>query len=136
VFAGTVIARTETSVTFHVDTVYKGTAYVTETLGATALSDDPLAYVSTGTHKIVQGNRDPVTGSISVPICAGWARSSWSYSDARSPATGLVGRVQTHPVSGFNFLLLGAVAALILMGSRIRAYRRVTRRSAVTAEHT
>ncbi len=73
VFGGTVIARTDGSVTFEVDTVYKGSAFETETLGVTGFSDDPLAFVAVGTHEIVQGDRDPLTGTISVPMCAQWA---------------------------------------------------------------
>src|SRR4029077_4764561 len=78
VFGGTVIAQTESSVTFQVDTVYKGSAFETETLGVTAFADDPLAFVPVGTHEIVEGDRDPLTGTISVPMCTQWARSSWS----------------------------------------------------------
>ena len=136
VFGGTVIARTDDSVTFEVDTVYKGSAFETETLGVTGFSDDPLAFIAVGTHEIVQGDRDPLTGTISVPMCAQWARSSWNESDAHPPASGLFGRVQTHPVSGFNFLVLCVVAALIFIGTRIRTHRRAASRSAVIAGQT
>jgi hypothetical protein len=136
VFGGTVIARTERSVTFQVDTVYKGSAFETETLGATGFADDPLAFVAVGTHEIVNGDRDPLTGTISVPMCTQWVRSSWDVGDGHPPASGPFGRLQTHPVSGFNFLVLCAVAALIYIGWRIRAHGRAAPSSLVPADQS
>ena len=130
VFGGTVIAQTESSVTFQVDTVYKGSAFETETLGVTAFADDPLAFVPVGTHEIVEGDRNPLTGTISVPMCTQWSRSSWSTSDAHPPASGLFGRLETHPVSSSSFLFVCAMAALIYLGWRIRAHGRAALSSA------
>jgi hypothetical protein len=119
VFAGAVESRTGTTVTFQVDTVYRGSAFETETLHATEFADDPLAYVGPGDHAVVEGDSDPFTGRISVPTCARFDSSSWSEADGHPPATGMLGRLRTHPVSGFTALLVIGVLSLILIGRAI-----------------
>jgi hypothetical protein len=52
-FEGTVVSRAHTSVTFHGATLYKGDAFVTDTLPATAFADGPLAYLDVGAHDLV-----------------------------------------------------------------------------------